>query len=156
MLFTDGEPVRRRGEDPFGDKYKDPEHGERLLANDRTKSLRDKNVAVVGLAAGTEKQLRKFGGEIKKWSSKGKYFEADKSNLQNVLNALIKASCDPNSGKGIVNVDILTDLKSRLIVCLPITTETKSVFSATTDLLCIDEVYRFMKEKTLSCNALMT
>ena len=93
MIFTDGEPIRRGGEDTFGSKYEDNRNGEILLANDRAQSLKDKNVTVVGLAVGRQDTLEKFKHYIKKWSTKGKYFEADEDKLQTIVDKLIKASC---------------------------------------------------------------
>ncbi|XP_028404374.1 uncharacterized protein LOC114527012 [Dendronephthya gigantea] len=96
MIFTDGEPIRRRGEDTFGAKYSHRKYGEGLLASDRAKSLRDKDVTVVGLAVGTEYTLRKFRDDIRGWSTEGKYFEANKETLQGIMSKLISASCiDP-------------------------------------------------------------
>ena len=93
MLFTDGQPIRRRGEDKFGSKYESNRYGEILLAKDRAQSLRDKNVTVVGLAVGTQGTLKDFKHYIEEWSTKGKYFEVDKDELQTILDKLIKASC---------------------------------------------------------------
>ena len=96
MLFTDGQPIRRRGEDTFGEKYKSNRYGEGLLAADRAQSLKDKDVTVVGLAVGSEGTLSQFRDAIKEWSSPGKYFEATKDTLQNIMDELISASCiDP-------------------------------------------------------------
>ena len=99
MILTDGQPIRRRGERTFGDKYNNKYDGERLLAKDRAKSLRDKNVTVVGLAVGSVRRLRRFAHDIKEWSTKGKYFEADKKSLQNVLDKLIDSLCPIQSSK---------------------------------------------------------
>jgi hypothetical protein len=91
MIFTDGEPIRRQGEDTFGDKYNSSRYGEGLLAKDRAQSLRDKNITVVGLAVGRENKLNKFGDNVKEWSTEGKYFETNKDSLQSIMDELIKS-----------------------------------------------------------------
>jgi hypothetical protein len=101
LIFTDGEPIRRRGEDKFGDKYNSRRYGEGLLAKDRAQSLREKDVTVVGLAVGTEVTLSRFRDDIKEWTTEGKYFETNKDSLQNIMNELISASCiDPGKQGG--------------------------------------------------------
>ena len=96
MLFTDGQPIRRQGEDTFGDRYKSIRYGEELLANDTAKSLKNKGVAIVGLAVGATGKLDKFKGKVKAWSTEGKFFEASKDTPQTVLDELVSASCiDP-------------------------------------------------------------
>jgi hypothetical protein len=96
LIFTDGEPIRRRGEDIFGDKYRSSRYGEGLLAKNRAQSLRDKDVTMVGLAVGTEATLSKFRDDIKEWTTEGKYFETNKDSLQSIMDELISASCiDP-------------------------------------------------------------
>ena len=101
LIFTDGEPIRRRGEDKFGDKYKSILYGEGLLAKDRAQSLRDKDVTVVGLAVGTEYLLSRFGDAVKELTTEGKYFETSKDSLQSIMNELISASCiDPGKQGG--------------------------------------------------------
>ena len=98
LIFTDGEPIRRQGENAFGDKYKNSYglHGEGLLAKDRAQSLKDKNVTVIGLAVGTEDTLSKFRDNIKEWTTEGKYFETNKDSLNSIIDQLINASCiDP-------------------------------------------------------------
>ncbi|CAB3990655.1 Hypothetical predicted protein [Paramuricea clavata] len=96
LILTDGQPIRRKDEDNFGDKYKSNSDGEELLAKDRAQSLRDKNVTVVGLAVGSEATLSKFGKKIKEWTTEGKYFETSKDRLHSVMKELISASCiDP-------------------------------------------------------------
>ena len=101
LLFTDGEPIRRQGENAFGDKYKNSHglHGEGLLAKDRAQILRDKNVTVVGLAVGTKVTLSGFRKNIKNWTTEGKYFERNKDSLQSIMNELISASCAGPAGK---------------------------------------------------------
>ena len=101
LIFTDGEPWRRGGEDIFGDKYKSSRYGEGLLAKDRAQSLREKYVTVVGLAVGTEFTSSRFRDDIKEWTTEGKYFETNKDSLQNIMNELISASCiDPGKQGG--------------------------------------------------------
>ena len=101
LIFTDGEPIGRTGEDKFGDKYKSSRYGEELLAKDRAQSLRDKDVTVVVLAVGTEYTLSKFRDDIKEWTTEGKYFETSKDSLQSIMNELISASCiDPGKQGG--------------------------------------------------------
>ena len=96
LLFTDGEPIRRQGENTFGDKYKNSHGlpGEGLLAKDRAQSLKDKNVTVIGLAVGTKVTLSGFGDNIKNWTTEGKYFERNKDSLKSVIDQLINASCE--------------------------------------------------------------
>ena len=100
LIFTDGEPIRRRGEDIFGDKYMSSRSGEGLLVKDRAQSLREKDVTVVGLAVGTEATLRRFRDDIKEWTTEGKYFETNKDSLQNIMDELISASCIPGKQGG--------------------------------------------------------
>ena len=105
LLFTDGEPIRRPGENAFGDKYKNAGYGllgEGLLAKDRAQSLKDKNVTVIGLAVGvkSKEKLREFGENIKNWTTEGKYFERNKYNLTSVIDQLINASCTPAGKQG--------------------------------------------------------
>ena len=98
LIFTDGEPIRRRGEGKFGDKYK--RYGEGLLAKDRAQSLREKDVTVVGLAVGTEFTLSRFRDDIKEWTTEGKYFETNKDSLQSIMNELISALCNDPGKQG--------------------------------------------------------
>ena len=91
MIFTDGQPIRRPGEDAFGDEYSDRNYGERWLADDTAKSLRDKHITVISLATGTESTLRRFREDIKGWSTK--YFETKTANLSSITTQLISASC---------------------------------------------------------------
>ena len=100
LIFTDGEPWRRGGEDTFGDKYKSSGFGERLLAKDRAQILREKDITVVGLAVGTEYWLSRFRDDVKEWTTEGKYFETDINSLQNIMNELISASCIDLGKKG--------------------------------------------------------
>ena len=101
LIFTDGEPIRRRNEDKFGDKYRSSRYGEGLLAKDRAQSLREKDVTVVGLAVGTEVTLSRFRDDIKEWTTEGKYFETNKDSLQSIMDELISASCiDPGKQGG--------------------------------------------------------
>ena len=101
LLFTDGQPIRPKGEDKFGDRYKSNSEGEGLLAKDRAQSLKDKNVTVIGLAVGSKVTLRGFGKKIKNWTTEGKYFERNKDSLQSVMDELISASCvDPGKQGG--------------------------------------------------------
>ena len=96
MIFTDGQPIRRRGEDTFGEKYASSRNGERMLAKDRAKDLRDRDVTVVGLGVGSEITLSRFRQDIQDWSTQGKYFEAETSTLQGIIDELVSASCiDP-------------------------------------------------------------
>ena len=88
LIFTDGKPIRRRGEDTFGDKYKSNYDGEIHLANDRARSLRDKNVTIIGLAAGKKSALKEFRNLIKAWSTKDKYFETHEDKMQKILNGI--------------------------------------------------------------------
>lgn len=95
ILFTDGEPIRRRGEDMFGDKYRGRE-GERMLASDMAEEIKNKDITLVGLAVGTDSTLRRFRGDMIKWASEDKYFETNKDTLNTIINQLISASCiDP-------------------------------------------------------------
>ncbi len=103
LIFTDGQPIRRKGEDTFGDKYSDRRRGECLLAKDRAKDLRDREVTVVGLGIGTQSTLDRFKDDMKNWSTDGKYFVADKEHLESVMSELISASCiDPGKGAVII------------------------------------------------------
>ena len=98
MIFTDGQPIRRRGEDTFGEKYASRRNGERMLAKDRAKDLRDRDVTVVGLGVGSEHTLSSFRQDIQEWSTEGKYFEADAATLQGIIDELVSASCiDPGT-----------------------------------------------------------
>lgn len=81
MILTDGEPIRRRGESSFGEKYRSWRNGERLQANDRANSLKSKDVTVVGLAIGYESRSKRLRHLIKTWSTKGKDFETSMNNL---------------------------------------------------------------------------
>ena len=95
ILFTDGEPIRRRNEQTFGDKYKG-RNGERLLAGDMAQQIKEKDITLVGLAVGNERTLRKFRDDMRKWSSEGKYFETTSDSLNTIINELVSASCiDP-------------------------------------------------------------
>ena len=88
--------MRRTGEDTFGDKYSDGRNGERMLAIDRAKDLRDRDITVVVLGIGTKYALERFKDDMKNWSTSGKYFEANKENLRSVIDLLIDAFCiDP-------------------------------------------------------------
>ncbi|CAB4044650.1 Hypothetical predicted protein, partial [Paramuricea clavata] len=96
LIITDGEPIRRPGEDTFGSKYKSNSNGERMLAKDRAQNLRGRDIVVFGLRIRTEDTLSKFRSDIKEWSTKGKYFEANKDSLQRILDELTNVSCiDP-------------------------------------------------------------
>ena len=100
MIFTDGQPIRRLGEDTFGDKYENKRHGERWLADDMAKRLRaNKQITVVGLGVGTESTLQEFREDIKRWSTK--YFETRKDSLSSIINQLISASCVDSGTKNV-------------------------------------------------------
>ncbi len=101
LIFTDGQPIRHRGDDIFGAKYSDRRYGERLLAKDRAKDLRDRDINVVGLGIGPQYMLRRFRDDMREWSTDGKYFEATKENLRSVTDELVSASCI-DAGKGTV------------------------------------------------------
>ena len=80
----------------YGEKYKSTRDGERLLATDMAEEIKNKGITLVGLAVGTESTLTKFRGDMMKWSSENKYFEANKDSLNTIINQLISASCiDP-------------------------------------------------------------
>ncbi|CAB4045370.1 Hypothetical predicted protein, partial [Paramuricea clavata] len=82
LIFTNGEPVRRPGEDNFGDKYKSSRFGESMLAKDRAQNLRSRDIVVAQLAVGTNYTLRKFRKNVKEWSPAEIYFEMNKYHLE--------------------------------------------------------------------------
>lgn len=74
IILTNGEPIRRRGEDTFGEKYNHLSYGEGLLANDTAESLRNKNVIMFVIAVRTEFDFRGPRHAVRGWSTR--YFEA--------------------------------------------------------------------------------
>ena len=98
LILTGGSPKRQRDENTFGDKYKNDD-GELLLAKERAKSLRDKDVAVFGISMETESNITKIQNYIKGWSTEGKYIEKKRDWLQSVVFALFPISCTTCSSK---------------------------------------------------------
>ena len=91
LLFTDGKPNPNSGTED-----------QTTVALKYSTILKEKNVKIFGLAAGTERNLKQYSPLIEKWSSKPSteyFFKSDISNLDRVVDNIVGPLCGPAAGE---------------------------------------------------------
>ena len=91
LLFTDGEPIASNLAET---------KNQADMAHDISKALKEeRDIRIIGLAAGKKETVDKFKGHIIDWSSKptkDNVFEATLEDLNNVVEELVDSFCPCN------------------------------------------------------------
>ncbi|XP_028404178.1 uncharacterized protein LOC114526850 [Dendronephthya gigantea] len=92
LLFTDGRPNPDFTTEEHKDR-KNKKADQTKPADKASKTLKENNVTIIGLAGGKEENIRDFRSYIKRWSSPNQVFESKLDELPNLIDQLVEDFC---------------------------------------------------------------